>query len=184
MHWYLGRTVVDDGTKPYRDGMRCPVPGRSTSSPRTSKVSSQRSIGEIAWAVCRLLELTEALRVRGWCAGPLCATDVSWVGRTIRRSRAQEVVHKIRRYWTAKHHLAHGHDHYCVTLGLPKLALQRVVDTWAGEDKGLFLLDCIDEAATSLQHHESWPGMSRHAVLKHVVGRRVTLHSPTDERKR
>src|SRR5690554_2793074 len=121
VHWYLGRTVVDDGTKPYRDGMRCPVPGRSTSSPRTSKVSSQRSIGEIAWAVCRLLELTEALRVRGWCAGPLCATDVSWVGRTIRRSRAQGVVHKIRRYWTAKHHLAHGHDHYCVILGLPKL---------------------------------------------------------------
>ena len=119
---------------------------------------------------------------RGYCIGDLRPSDVSielstGEARVIRRPAGS--FDRLRHRLVVRRHLKRGHDSGCRVFGVPLVTVQRLLEAWGGEESAVFLFDIVQEAMEQLSLG-GWGRMSANEVLKHEIGRRLTLEPPAD----
>lgn len=125
-----------------------------------------------------LCQIAEHVRHNGSCVGELRATDLIIRGNRIER-RPANMMRRFRYRFAVRKHLRHGHDQFCVVLGVPYSALRELSEHWGGTEASSFLIDIV---SISVQQFVGggWHGMTAREVLKHEIGRRLTVEAPAD----
>lgn len=135
---------------------------------------------EAAWLLIELSRVTVAVRQRGFCAGPLSAQDLRLADGIMKRVRSRAPLARMRQISAMRAHRRSGHDDACAVFGLPLGAIDAVLRTWAGTEAARFLGDAVAETI-----HEvisgSWAHTPPDVVLRHVIGRRITVCAPADD---
>lgn len=124
---------------------------------------------------------------RGYCIGDLRPRDlivesgaVGACATAVRvRRRAPRPHERIRHRISARRHARRGHDSGCRAFGVPLPTLQRLLEAWGGEDAASFLIDIVQEAIDQLLLG-GWGNLTPNEVLRHEIGRRLTLEPPAD----
>ncbi len=131
-----------------------------------------------AWLLLELLRAGETTLARGSCVGELQPRDVTCESGRVARRRARRL-DRLRHVVTAMRHRRTGHDEACLRLGVPFETMRRLLHSWCGEDSAVFLLDGVEEGIDELDVGD-WQGLSSSEVLRHVIGRRITVRAPAD----
>lgn len=137
---------------------------------------------QCARVLLSLCEHAAEVLQRGYCVGELRARDVvvevSAVKVLVSR-RPDRLRDRMRHRAAVRRHLRHGHDSGCQVFGVPLRTMQTLLEYWGGEDAALFLVDIVHEAMNQLSLG-GWGGMTPTAVLRHEIGRRLTVEPPAD----
>ena len=124
---------------------------------------------------------------RGYCIGDLRPRDViaesgkSEAGATAARvhRRVARPHLRLRHRMSVRRHARRGHDSGCRAFGIPLPTLQRLLESWGGEDAASFLIDIVQEAIDQLSLG-GWGNLTPNEVLRYEIGRRLTLEPPAD----
>ncbi len=151
---------------------------------------------ELAYSLLAVCGVARTARLQGACLGSnlLSRICLSFAGggRYARHSpgsrelRVVERSPKSRRqaYGDLAHaveHARHGHDRYCVALGVSEAELASLAHAWAPRDAAEFLLDVFDQAVSEVGSGGGGPGPAAGAGLEQVVSARITPRVPSRE---
>lgn len=125
--------------------------------------------------LCRVSDLT---RLAGSCVGELKRPDLVINRTRIMRSPVRGSG-RLRHRRARRRHVRRGHDQFCLVLGVPECTLTELLESWGGNEVATFLLEIVSEGLDQFQKG-SWHGMSANEVIKHEIGRRLTLEAPAD----
>lgn len=162
--------------------------------PRTRRTQDPSGLraAELAWVLLSLIDAGVRTRACGYCVGPLRVADVrvdpSGVARAPADSRARLRAWERRR----DHHLRHGHDLGCRTIGVPVDVLRDLIGAWGSVAARPFLIAVIEEVLVELELERNdraaeWSSQRVRETVQHVVTRRITPvrpGAPVDERIR
>lgn len=127
-----------------------------------------------------LLERGEQLRAAGYCLGLLRDEDLCWCGGQVHRRRAR-LRQRIRHRRAAAAHGRNGHDAACYAIGVPMTTVQELLRSWCGDDAAALLAECVAEGVSEIARGE-WLHVGGAEVLRHTIGRRITLDTPAEAR--
>jgi len=137
-----------------------------------------RSAVQCAHLLLSLCAVTSALPHRGYCAGLIEPCDLTFQGLRVTRRRAS-ARDRLRHRSALRRHLREGHDGGCHVLGVPTKTLHGLLADWGGDEVAVFLGEAVDDAV-QLSLANVWLEVNAIGLLKHEIGRRLTLEPSAD----